>query len=33
MGPDAATNVAGARPDAPALPPGAGTPDGAERRN
>jgi GTP pyrophosphokinase len=31
MGPDAATNVAGARPDAPALPPGAGTPDGAER--
>ena len=31
MGPDAATNVAGARPDAPALPPGGGTPDGAER--
>src|ERR687890_538360 len=39
MGPDAATNVAGARPDAPALPAGdaapalpAGSPDGGDRQ-
>ncbi|MGY1679559.1 RelA/SpoT family protein [Geodermatophilus sp. SYSU D01176] len=32
MGPDAATNVAAVRPDAPALPAGAGTPEGGERQ-